>query len=109
MYRTLPPEWQIGFVDAGPITEGQCAVVRRKGTTVYEFYLPVKQLFPLAFKPATAFGLSIAINDADADHQRRQALVTSPSPYQPHALPELWPMAVFLPQQNSNSKESSND
>jgi len=98
MYRTLPPEWQIGFVDEGPILDGGCAVVRREGLTVYEFYLPAKQLFPLAFKPSTAFGLSIAVNDADADHQRRQALVTTPLPDQPHALPELWPAAVFLPE-----------
>ncbi len=95
MFRTLPPEWQIGFVDVGPITDGQCAITHTQGQTVYEFYLPPRQLFPLQFKSGTAFGFALAVNDADADHKRRQALVTTPLPHQPHALPEFWPVLVL--------------
>ena len=95
MFRTLPPEWQIGFVDVGPITDGQCAITHRQGQTVYEFHLPPRQLFPLQFKSGTTFGFALAVNDADADHKRRQALVTTPPPHQPHALPEFWPVVVL--------------
>lgn len=95
MYRTLPPEWQIGFVDAGPVTNGQCAVTRNNGKTVYEFHLPPKELFPVQFKPNTAFGFAMAVNDADRDHKRRQALVMTPMPNQPHALPEFWPTVIL--------------
>ncbi len=96
LWRDYTPMNEVAFVRHGLIRDGECAITRRNGVTVYELRLPPKQIFPLKLTPGTTFGFGILVNDADADNRRNKGLTNTPPGTEPHGKPELWPAALLV-------------
>ncbi|MBN1676573.1 MAG: carbohydrate binding domain-containing protein [Kiritimatiellae bacterium] len=92
--RSALPEQQIAFLEPGKPQNVQTAI-RRNGTrTIYELFIPKRELVPIEFKPGTSFGFAMIAHDKDNDY-RKQGLTLTPAGTEPYLNPHLYPLWVL--------------
>lgn len=94
--REVAPEWQVGFVQAGPVKAGSVKIRREGASTLYDIRIPKEEINPLALRPGTVFGMALLVNDADQTGVRKQGLTFTPQKTEPANHPAFWPQVILL-------------
>ncbi|NOY80980.1 MAG: hypothetical protein GXP31_08240 [Kiritimatiellaeota bacterium] len=92
--RDTVPEWQIAFLKTGAPETVETAIRRVGNHTIYEIFLPKREIVPIRLVPGTSFGFAILVNDKDNDY-RKQGLTLTPAGTEPYMNPQLWPLWVL--------------